>query len=434
MSLRFVYGLFLIGLGCTPKIVAQDTLSLNEAIRLGLESNLSIVLAKNNLEIAKNNNTWESTLPQFGINGSQTNNITESYLQPFSGPVREGTNLKSTNLNASAMLNWTVFDGMNMFVTKEKMVEYEKQGEVQTKIAVENLVAQVIMSYYSIVLQHKMLLQLKESVKLSQQRKKIMESRYAIGTTSGLALSQAQVDLNADSSALMRQELAFKNAVSDLNRLTGRAIDSETLVSQAISIDDKLKYEELFEKIKTQNSELLLSRQNERIAELSIGQVASDRYPKLSLFGGYNYNRNTAAIGFAQVSRNTGPTYGATMSWNLYGGGSTNRAIQNAKIQKMSQEAQRKDIEIQVGHELYKVYNQYLMNLSLMSIENKNLSATEFTIKVAMEKYAIGSLTDLELRDVQNSYLDASSRLLSAIYQAKLSETELLKISGQVVR
>jgi outer membrane protein len=228
--------------------------------------------------------------------------------------------------------------------------------------------------------------------------------------------------------------LAFKNAVSDLNRLTGRAIDSETLVSQAISIDDKLKYEELFEKIKTQNSELLLSRQNERIAELSIGQVASDRYPKLSLFGGYNYNRNTAAIGFAQVSRNTGPTYGATMSWNLYGGGSTNRAIQNAKIQKMSQEAQRKDIEIQVGHELYKVYNQYLMNLSLMSIENKNLSATEFTIKVAMEKYAIGSLTDLELRDVQNSYLDASSRLLSAIYQAKLSETELLKISGQVVR
>ncbi len=428
--------IILVGLLCCSwsSTAAQDTLALEEAIRVGLEKNFSIVLAKNNFEISQNNNTWEYVLPTLGVNATQSNSITNSKQTPFVGAPREGTGLKATSLNASALLNWTVFDGFNMFVTKDKLEEYERQGETQVRLAVEDIVSRIIVAYYGVTLQRKMLEQRVEVISISRQRKRLVESRYRVGSASELALMQAQADLNADSSALLQQEVLYKNAQADLNRLLIQDAQIPVNVSAAISFDRTLLFESLSERVKNQNTELLLAKQNERLAVLSVEEAKSGRYPQLDLFGGYNYSRNTAAIGFAQHSRSFGPTYGATFSWNLYGGGANNRMIQNAKIQKRTQEIQRKDLEIQLNNELYKMYNQYRVNIGLVDIEQNNLKVTERNVTIALERYRLGAFTDLELRDVQSSFIDASSRLLTSIYQAKQSETELLRMSGQLLK
>jgi outer membrane protein len=413
---------------------AQDTLRLEDAVRQGLENNLSIVVAKNNLETARINNTWEWALPTLGLNANQTNNITNSKQVLFSGPPREGSNLRASSINASAMANWTIFDGMNMFVTKEKLEEYERLGETQTRLAIEDVVSRIVVGYYNVVLQTKMLEQWHEAVAISQQRRRLVETRLMVGTASQLNTMQAQADLNADSSALLRQQVALKNARAELNRLMGREVSIPFQVSQNIYLDQNLVYEQLQQQTKSQNAELLTARQNERIAELSLGQAKSQRYPALNLFAGYNYNRASFAIGFAQFTRNYGPSYGASVSWNLYSGGTTNRAIQNARIQKLSQEAQRKDLELQLSNELYKLYNQYEMNIHLVQLEQSNVTVTEKNVAVALERYKIGSLTDLELREIQSSFLEASARLMNAVYEAKQSETELLRLSGELLR
>lgn len=418
----------------SSRLLSQDTLTLDQAIQIGLENNFSIVLAKYNQEIAQNNNTWEYVLPTLGVNASQTNNITNSKQTPFVGAPREGTGLKLTSLNASALLNWTIFDGFYMFVTKDKLEEFERLGETQTRLAIEDVISRIVVSYYGIVLQRSMLDQMKEVVSISQQRKKLVESRYRVGTASELALMQAQADLNADSSALIKQEIAYKNAQADLNELLAREPNIPVNVSRNISIDRTLTFDNLNEKVKSQNTELLIAKQNERIAELSIDQARSDRYPQLNLFGGYNYTRNTAAIGFAQLTRSYGPTYGATFSWNIYGAGVTKRNVQNAKVQRISQQVQRQDLESQLNNELYKMYNQYQVNIGLVDIEQKNMKVTEKNVAVALERYKLGAYTDLELKDVQSTFLDASSRLLTTLYQAKQSETELLRMSGQLVK
>jgi len=432
MKLNFSFLLILILPFHWNSSMAQDTLSLENAIQKSVTSNLSIVLANTNLFIAQNNNTWATSLPTIGIQGSQSNNITTSFLQPFTGPTREGSNLLSTNLNGSALLNWTIFDGFNMFVTKEKMTEIERMGESQLRISIENVIAQTTIAYYNILLQAKMLNQLRESVLISSERKKLITRRVEVGSASSLNLSQAQVDLNADSSAFLRQETAYQNVITDLNRLMGLELTNPVLVSQNIFVNETLQYDELLTKMKAQNASLLLARQEEQAAALSIGQESSNRYPTISLFGGYSYNRNTAAIGFAKLSSNYGPTYGATVAWNLYGGGQTTRAIQNAKLQQKAQEYQRKDLEIQLSSDLLKLFNNYQMNSRLVALEQNNIKVTEATVKIGMEKYRVGMLSDLELRDIQNSYLEASARLLTSIYLAKQSETELLQLTGQL--
>jgi hypothetical protein len=51
---------------------------------------------------------------------------------------------------------------------------------------------------------------------------------------------------------------------------------------------------------------------------------------------------------------------------------------------------------------------------------------------IAMERYRLGDLPGIELREAQNSLLAAEERLLQAAYNTKLCEISLLQLSGQL--
>jgi len=65
-------------------------------------------------------------------------------------------------------------------------------------------------------------------------------------------------------------------------------------------------------------------------------------------------------------------------------------------------------------------------------LKRKNLEIARENVEIAMERYRLGILTPLELREAQKAYIDAESRLISALYQAKVAETNLLKLTGQL--
>jgi outer membrane protein TolC len=51
---------------------------------------------------------------------------------------------------------------------------------------------------------------------------------------------------------------------------------------------------------------------------------------------------------------------------------------------------------------------------------------------IAQEKYKLGVMNDVELRDTQKKLMDAENRLLVSLFQCKSAEIELLRISGQL--
>ena len=49
-----------------------------------------------------------------------------------------------------------------------------------------------------------------------------------------------------------------------------------------------------------------------------------------------------------------------------------------------------------------------------------------------MERYMLGDLSGIEMREAQKSLLDAEERLLTATYNTKLCEISLMQISGRI--
>ena len=138
-NIRYLF-FILIALGLPLK--GQDLLKLEDVIKLTMENNFDIKIAKNNEQIAKNNNNiglvggGQSTggtvsggatgmLPQISITaGSPQNPLgvgqTISTLK-YANPSSDITNQKltSTSYAPSIIGTWYIFDGLKMFVTKK---------------------------------------------------------------------------------------------------------------------------------------------------------------------------------------------------------------------------------------------------------------------------------------------------------------------------
>ncbi len=82
--------------------------------------------------------------------------------------------------------------------------------------------------------------------------------------------------------------------------------------------------------------------------------------------------------------------------------------------------------------ELLRIYNDYLTNLQLVKFESDNRDLAVRNLEVAMEKYRIGAINDIDLRQTQQKLMDAETRYLLSQFRSKIAETELLRLSGQL--
>ena len=152
--------LFIIILNSVTQILfAQEKLSLQQAIEIGLKNNYSIVIAKNESEIAKNNATPGNAgqLPTLDLGLTKEYNIIDSKQKYSDGAEVDKNGATANSMNANALLNWTIFDGFKMFASHKKLQELEAMGSLSSKILIENALSQIIVTYYNVVRQKQLI-------------------------------------------------------------------------------------------------------------------------------------------------------------------------------------------------------------------------------------------------------------------------------------
>jgi outer membrane protein TolC len=420
----------------SPLLPAQDTLTLQDAIRIGLENNFSIILSRNDLEIAQNNNTLGNAgfLPSLELNASNNNTFNTTDQKTFAGTERNVKNARNITLNANVAMTWTLFDGLSMFTTRAMLTEMEKMGEMDFRMMVENTVSAIILNYCGVVQLKKMVKVLQDAVDLSLQRKTIAEAKFSLGSESELTLLQSSVDLNADSNMLIQQLAALKNARANLNQMLSRSPEVPFETKDTIDLLNTLDYESLLQLSASQNIDLLLSRSNILLSELDLRNAQSDRMPRLDFNAAYGYNRLSAQTGYLEYNKAYGPSFGFTLSYNLFNGFNTSRNIRNARINISSAEILHDQNVLDVNHSLYILYNEYLSNLDLVRLETVNQDIAKRNVDVALEKYRLGTISDIDLRETQKKLIDSQYQLLLAQFRTKQAETELRRISGELYR
>jgi len=432
--------LLLLNLGAfilSLTLQGQVVYTLNDCIRTSLENNFSLLITRNSEEITRNNFTPGNAgfLPSIDLSGRHSGTLNSSTTNYTDGTQGSTSGVFNTASSAGVSLGLTIFNGFNVQTTYKKLNELKQLGELNTQMAVENLVSGIVSAYNNYINQVQLLNNLKYALTLSKERLRIDEERYLLGSSSKLNVLQSMVYVNSDSTRLSRQAETVRAAQIQLNELMALEDLGRTFVSQdtSIEISNALLYEKLLEETLLRNTSLLVAGANKTISEFDRKLIASRSYPYLNLSSGYSYNYNTYSSSSTRNQLTDGMNYGLTMGLNIFDGFNQRRSLQNSELELMNKELRFQEVEQGVKADLLTIYSAYSNYLRLVALEEQNLSTATENLAIAMERYRLGNLSGLDLREVQMSLLEARESLLSVKYQAKLAEISLLLISGRIM-
>ena len=428
IGLWLAAGFLLSGADCG----AQTIMTLDSCIQRALEANYSIRIVRNRQQQAENDVTVGPFLPTVTVSASQDQTISNGRVESMSG-TREQDWSRSNSLTAGVALNWTLFDGFEMFVTRNRYEELRSIGELNTKAAIENLVVEVASCYYEVVRQQSKVDAARHTLELSMTRYKEAHDKYVIGSMSGLEALQAKLDLNADSSTYMQEQQALKSAYIALNTVMNTELHQHEYVRDSIVLREPLAYRRLQDDMMEYNTTLLIGRRDCKVSEMDMKIARAALFPRLSFDGGYNFRRTKAPSDVTSLNRSSGPYWGFSLSMNVFNRLENRRNIRNAKLEVENTELSYEEAELQVKSDLAQLYNTYTNNLLLVNFEKDNARIAYENLDAALLKYKLGELAGIEFREFQRSYIDAVDREVSALYDAKIAELSLLLISGKIM-
>lgn len=432
MSKKFKIAIFLFSLSISG--FAQEKLSLREAISIALQNNYDIKISKNEIDIAKNNANIGNAGMLPTIDGTYTNggSIQNTRQTPVTGEDRVIRGARSTNNSYGADLNWTIFDGFTMFANYDRLKELQKQGEVNARLTILTTVSDVIAAYYDVVRQQQLLIAADSAIDVSVWRTNIAKTKLELGRGSKLDVLTAQVDYNTDTSNFIQVKNFLQIAKVRLNQLMVRDIGTGFTVADSIDVDRGILFSKQAEIAEQQNPNVQNAFINQKIAALNLKSIKGARYPAIILNSGYSRAKSTSPTGFNQRFAANGFTYGVTASLNLFNGFLQRQQERNAKIDIENSMLNLSKTKLDVNSQLLTAYQNYATYLDLIKLEQRNVDIAKENLDITMAKYRLGSIAPLELREAQRNAIDAQNRFIEMQFQAKIAETTLKEISGNI--
>ncbi len=420
-----------------PEWVRVGTVTLQECLEKGLSNNYSIRMILNKQEESENNATKANAglLPTVDLSASYNGDLGTTRTTSRETDIRmTDRNAYDQNVNAGINLNWTLFDGFSVWTNYKQLQLLREQGELHTRLAIEDLVSSLTAEYYNFIQEKIRLKNFRYAMSLSRERMRIVELRYSIGDNSGLDYLQARVDFNADSAQYMRQQEALKASLIKLNELMGNEDVTAPIGIRdtTIDLDPSLRLDELWEATQRANASLLEADQNTELARMDYKKIMSRDYPYVRFNAGYGYTLNRYAVNSTKQRDNWGLNAGITVGFNLFDG---KRKMQkrNAELAVDYAELERENLRLALKSQLNNLWQAYQNNWQVLQLERENIVAAQDNYEVAYLSYLDGGLSGLDMREAQKSLLDAEERILTAEYDTKMCEISLLLLSGNVL-
>ena len=430
----------------TNYINGQKFISKEEALELVLENNFGIKVSKNTTEIVKNNSSILNSgyLPSLSISsgGNYTGSDTEiAFPGQFDDqgnpiPNRVFEDQETQRFNAGLNLNYTLFDGLGRRYTYKRLKEEYALSELQLRETIEFTTLQLFEVYFNIA-------QLTESQKISQETLDISKDRlrraevaFIHGQGNKLSVLNAQVDVTNDSISLIQVNQQLGNTKRDLNLLMNQPINQDFDVGLDVSFVNSLQIESWLETAEQFNIELLKQKSNSQINAYDIKINQSGYLPTVGLIGSYGWNLNKSpATAFFPGTNNT--TYslgvGASLSWNIFDGGRTLTRVKNAKLSFNNQELIQQETKMSFERDLENALQNSINTKEIFEIQNKQVETATYNFERSEEQYKLGSITAIEFRQAQINLANAQNQRTIAKYRAKLSELQLIQITGQLL-
>jgi len=433
-TLKLIISIGLIVL--SGNLSAQRDLSLLEAIQIGLENNYQIQISEQELEIAKNNNTlgaagfWPAINVGLGLRNRYDN------APAIQDPEGERQKYVTNTFSPYADINWTLFRGFGVQLTKQQLALLEELTEGNATVVVENTIQGIILAYYKVLLDQEKLGILAEVKELSGDRYLYNQYKKELGAAVTYDVLQANNSFLSDSTNYLLQELNLINSKLILKLLLGVEPEVQFNLTDKFEVSaHEYVLDDMMSTMLENNSLIRNQYINQEILKKDIKLAKSNILPTLGLNAGVDqFNTRTQQIDQgASYSNNFDFYLNLTLNFNLFNGGNTRRTIQNSKISEIIGQLEIRDLTRSLSNLMVNNYELYNIRKQLYMVAVANLESNQLNLEISGDKFRSGAINSFNYRDIQLQFLNAAFNRLEAVYNMIDTQTELLRLTGGIL-
>lgn len=419
-------------------VKAQDVLTLEECLRLGIENNLSLESSRN--EIRKGEYTLSENraklLPQInavaGFNDNFNPPVSVTDGSAYGNPYNV---TKTLQYNASAgiqlqmpLYNQTVYTAVDIARTMNELnrLSYEK--------AREDLILQISKMYYLSQNTAEQIALIKENISRLNELSSITQAFYDNGMAMEVDVKRVNINLENqrvqydNAQSMLTQQLNLLKYVIDYpadKEIALTPVDTENTTSVSLTGLDNNQYE------------LQLLQSKQKLAEQQHKMIGQGYIPSLSLTGSWMYSAYTDK---AKNWFHSGPSnhwynssgIGLTLRIPIFDGLDKRAKMKKAKIEienaKLSYENALKNMQTQ-----YLNATNELMNSQRNFRKQKdNYLLAEDVYQVTTDRYREGIASMTEVLQDEMRMSEAQNNYINAHYNYQVTNLSLLKLTGQL--
>jgi len=415
-------------------MIAQENLSLANAIKVGLAQNFDIQLTQKNIEVNQIQNTWGQAgrFPTVRLNMQQGNGVSDQRNNPTSFLQ---TLLMSNSLQTGVGMDWVLFNGYRVKANKEKLEQLQFQSEGTAALVVENTIQAIMLTYYSAQLQLQKLTLLQTVMDLSREKWQHAKTKNDLGLGSKMDMLQLESSYLTDSSNVLMQELALKNTVSNLNVLMGAPVESEWTISDDFDLPEneyvfELMQQRMFDNNQNIKNELI----NQEILTRDISLAKATMYPVISFGAGANSDLSSFSIGGMRLGGSQLNYYANfTLNFTLYDGGKVRRGIKALEVQNEVNEIQMNQLKQKLSAELKTQVDLYSARRKMVTLSNRAFLLAKENFNMIKLRENVGLVNSFTLREIELAYLQTGISMLESSFNLLESHLNITRLTGGIL-
>ena len=401
--------------------IAQS-LTVDECVRIALENKPSLKRAEQDVTIARLNRASTGALMLPSVNASNSfsettyGNSSSESSERYSG----GLSLSQSLFNFGTKIN-TLKQSDNSYNTAKQ----------QRRQAKARIILDVHTFYYQYLKNSELFDIAGKDLELSKKQLDLVQNQYNLGAVSKTDFLKASVRYGTAKSSFLSRELSKKNSEKSLRHSMG-LLDSDVPIIIEQKMDLILSvptFDEAYSLMLSNSPDLNILDNQIVGAQIAVKKAWSSSLPSVNMSIGMNAS-SADQITRTYFDDNYIKSANITLSIPIFSGFRNRNSIQISKLQLNQAETRLSGGTKSAKVSLYALINTLNNYQEIIPIQEEVLLSAEEDLKLAQQRYELGSASILELLDAQLALIQASSSLVRTKYDAAIQVASLDDLLG----
>ncbi len=415
--------------------MAQQKLSLSKAIQIGLMNNFEIKIARQSENIALSNKKFgePGKYPTIRFNMRQSNRISFD-SSPTSFVDGAYTN---NQISAGVDASWTLFEGFRVRISEKRLEQLVEQSQGNAELVVQNTIHAIILAYYQTLIEKEKLKAVERTTNFSYKKLQNGKTLFNSGNISKYDLLNLDNAFLSDSINFQNQNIQYDQAVVRLNFVMGSDKNKRYELTDPLEFDAAMvTYKTLEQRVSQNNQDIKNEYLNLKLLENQMALIKTARKPSISLRSGLSEELSTSRFGGAE--RDNGAVFdyyiSFSMNYTIFDGRRVKRELQAAEIEQQMAHLTISDKLLKIKQELQTNYNVWQQRVKILQTQERLIKNLKESLSIMKDRYDGGYAIFIEYRDAQLMLLNAELRKLETIYEIKIAETEIIRLTGGLLK